>query len=120
MSRLGTAKRVIKENIKDAECGIYYGRNAKNDIMTNICAVDGVYIDICYDCEYFEVFGLTKEEFNDLKDYYLELLIDKCVECPYVLLDYETYYGTAQKQYFVAGCKKNKTPENCKNKEDKI
>ena len=114
MSRLETAKKVIKENIKDAEFGIYHNRNIKNDEMTNICAKDGVYIDICYDCEYFEVFGLTKEEFNELREYYLELLVSKCVECPYVLLDYETYYGTTQKQYFVAGCKKNKSPENCK------
>lgn len=42
--------------------------------MTNIYAEDGVYIDICYDYEYFEVFGLLKEEFNELEYYYLELL----------------------------------------------
>lgn len=113
MSKLEIAKKIIKENIKDAKYGIFFNRNTANDVMINIYAKDGVYIDICYDYNYFEVFGLTEEEFNELEDYYLELLVSKCEECPYVLLDYETYYGTTQKQYFVAGCKKNKSPENC-------
>ena len=114
MSRLETAKKVIKENIKDAELGIYSIRNTRKDTMMNIYAKDGIYIDICYDYEYFEVFGLTREEFKELRNYYIELLFSKCAECPYALLDYETYYGTTQKQYFVAGCKKNKSPEECK------
>ncbi len=115
MSRLETAKKIIKENIRDAKLGIYPDRNTANDTMINIYAENGVYIDICYEYNYFEVFGLTKKEFNELRDYYLELCIDACAECPHVLLDYETYYGTTQKQYFVAGCKKNRSPENCRN-----
>ena len=30
-------------------------------------------IDICYKHSYFEVFGLTDEEFKELKDYYVKL-----------------------------------------------
>lgn len=36
-----------------------------------------------------------------------------CTECEYAEWDYETYYGTTQKQYFVCGCKLNKEPERC-------
>ena len=114
MSRLEKAKKVIKENIKDAEYGIFSSRNIANDEMINIYAEDGVYIDICYDSAYFEVFGLTGKEFDELGGYYYDLLFNKCEGCLYALLDCETYYGTTQKQYFVAGCKKNKSPENCK------
>jgi len=77
MSRLEKAKKVIKENIKDAEFGIFHSRNIANDIMINIYAEDGVYIDICYDYEYFEVFGLTEEEFNKLEWYYSDLLLNR-------------------------------------------
>ena len=38
---------------------------------------------------------------------------EDCTECEYAKWDYETYYGTTQKQYFVCGCKLNKEPEKC-------
>lgn len=40
-----------------------------------------------------------------------------CTECPYAIWDYETYYGTTQKQYFVSGCRKDKSPEECEDED---
>ena len=36
-----------------------------------------------------------------------------CTECPHAIWDYEEYYGTTQKQWFVDGCKIGKDPEEC-------
>lgn len=46
------------------------------DWMTNIYNDNGLAIDICYGYSYFEVFGLSDEEFNDLVKYYNSLTID--------------------------------------------
>lgn len=73
MNKLDTAKKVIKEYIEEAECGIYDTRNIAGDSMTTIFDEDGLQIDICYHWEYFEVFGLNREEFQELKKYYHEL-----------------------------------------------
>ena len=40
-----------------------------------------------------------------------------CTDCPNALWDYETYYGTTQKQWFVCGCKKDREPESCEDEE---
>lgn len=75
MGKLDTAKRVIKENIDDARYGIFNTRNILGDPMDNIYHDDsGLRIDICYEYSYFEVFGLTEEEFTELSYYYEELL----------------------------------------------
>lgn len=73
MSKLEKAKEIIKENISDADCGIFNCRGWIGDIMTNIYNEDGLCIDICYDCAYFEVFGLSIDEFAQLETYYHEL-----------------------------------------------
>lgn len=41
-----------------------------NATMYNIYDEDGLAIDICYSYAYFEVFGLTEEEFEKLENYY--------------------------------------------------
>ena len=71
--RLEIAKKVIKENIKDAKYGIFDSRNVVGDVMTTIYNNNGVMIDICYGWAYFEVFGLTDEEFIELEKYYKKL-----------------------------------------------
>lgn len=38
--------------------------------MVTIFEEDGVTIDICYGYSYFEVFGLTEEEENELSRFY--------------------------------------------------
>ncbi len=72
-NKLEIAKKVIKENYADAECGIFDCQNLVGDSMTTIYDEDGLQIDICYGYCYFEVFGLTDEEFAELEEYYEEL-----------------------------------------------
>lgn len=41
--------------------------------MSTIYDEDGLTIDVCYYYSYFEVFGLTDEEFEELKKFYAYL-----------------------------------------------
>ena len=70
MDKLEKAREIIAENIDDARYGIYNTRNIVGDTMTNLYKEDGLTIDICYGYEYFEVFGLTDDEFEELEKYY--------------------------------------------------
>ena len=70
-------KEVIKNNVKHAMCGIFDCSNTAGDLMKTIYNKDGVSVDICRNCEYFEVFGLTDEEFSEVESFY-EDLISKC------------------------------------------
>ena len=70
---LEIAKEIIKENYEKANCGIFNTRNWCGDPMTNIYKDDELWIDICYHYSYFEVFGLTEEEFSELQKYYNSL-----------------------------------------------
>ena len=70
MNKLDTAKKIIKENYKDADCGIFDSHNIVGDWMTNIYNDNGLVIDICYRWSYFEVFGLFDNEFNELEKFY--------------------------------------------------
>ena len=67
------AKRIIEENIEDAKCGLFFSRNIMGDRMTNIYDDENISIDICYGYMYFEVFGLTREEQEELEKYYIKL-----------------------------------------------
>ena len=73
MSNLEKAKAVIKGHISDADCGIFNSRNIAGDWMENIYDDGNLVIDICYGWEYFEVFGLTDDEFKKLENYYNDL-----------------------------------------------
>ncbi len=70
MSNLEKAKEIIKDNIGVVQTGLYCTRNIVGDHMTNIYDNNGLCIDICYDCGYFEVFGLSDTEFSELYKYY--------------------------------------------------
>lgn len=70
MNKLEKAKEIIKDNFKDAECGIFNTRNIIGDRMTLLYDDGKLQIDICYDWQYFEVFGLTDEEFEELAEFY--------------------------------------------------
>ena len=74
MSKLEIAKKIIKENIDKARCGIFDTRNMVGDTMNNIYDSEDLTIDICYGWMYFEVFGLTDNEFSELEKYYRLLL----------------------------------------------
>lgn len=69
-SMLDRAKRIIKEHIESAMCGIFNTRNCAGDDMTTIYDEDGLTVDICYYWEYFEVFGLSRSDFDVLEDFY--------------------------------------------------
>ena len=73
MSKLEIAKKIIEENYKYADAGIFDCRNWCGDDMTTLYSQDGLIIDICYKHEYFEVFGLSKEEFEKLELFYEKL-----------------------------------------------
>ena len=71
MANLEKAKEIIKEHY--VPCGIFNSCNVTGDPMSTIYKGDGLQIDICYYYEYFEVFGLTDEEFETLEKYYDKL-----------------------------------------------
>ncbi len=73
MSRLETAKKIIEEHMDTVMWGIFDTHNIVGDFMRTIFNEDGLTIDICDDCDYFEVFGLTGEEFLELKKFYESL-----------------------------------------------
>ena len=70
MTNLEIAKEIITKYGKKAQCGIFDCRNTAGDIMFTIYSKNGLIIDICYDWEYFEVFGLSEEDFSQLEKYY--------------------------------------------------
>lgn len=70
ISRIDKVKDVIRNKYSEAECGLFFSRNLVGDDMSTIWEEDGVTIDICYEYEYFEVFGLTEEEENELLVFY--------------------------------------------------
>ena len=72
-NKLEKAKEIIKKNFRYGDCGLFKSRNLLGDPMHNIYNADGLKIDICFCYSYFEVFGLTDEEFKELKDYYNKL-----------------------------------------------
>ena len=72
-NKLEKAKEIIKKNFRYGDCGLFKSRNVLGDPMHNIYNADGIKIDICFNYGYFEVFGLTNEEFKELEDYYVKL-----------------------------------------------
>jgi uncharacterized sporulation protein YeaH/YhbH (DUF444 family) len=73
MSRLEKAKEIVKEYYTDARYGIFDNRNIAGDEMETIYEGEGLIIDICYYYEYFEVFGLSDSDFEELEEYYYSL-----------------------------------------------
>lgn len=74
MTKLEKAKQIIKENLEEADCGIFDSRNLVGDHMVNIYSSEELVIDICYGWGYFEVFGLSPLEFGNLESYYNQLV----------------------------------------------
>lgn len=72
-NKLDIAKEIIKEHYKEADCGLYDTHNIVGDWMTTIYKDDSLTIDICYNYSYFEVFGLSNEDFEELLTFYNSL-----------------------------------------------
>lgn len=68
--KLEIAKKCIAEHWQSARCGIFCTRNLVGDEMSVLYDKDGLRIEICYGWAYFEVFGLTPQEFAELEIYY--------------------------------------------------
>lgn len=77
MTKLGRAKQIIKPLYDIYDCGIYNTRNIAGDSMSTIYDEDGLLIEGCYQWSYFEVFGLTEDEFIELEKYYNSLENEK-------------------------------------------
>lgn len=73
VSRIDKVKNVIRSSYTDAMCGLFFSTNWIGDPMSTLWEEDGMTIDICYNYEYFEVFGLTEEEENELFAFYNSL-----------------------------------------------
>lgn len=71
-------KRIIEEHLKYAEHGIYFTRNIVGDEMFEIWrnSTNTVHIDICYHYGYYEVFGLTEKEKEEIEEFYYQLRND--------------------------------------------
>ena len=70
-------RKVIKEYINKALCGLFFCRNTINDATTNIYDKNGIQIDICYKWAYFEVFGLDLLQQLVLKKFYNNLALER-------------------------------------------
>ena len=77
MNKLDKAKEIIEKNYKLARAGIFNAPNLVGDETAILYKYDGLTILICRYYEYFEVFGLTDDEFAELKDYYNQLVWEK-------------------------------------------
>ena len=73
MNKLEKAKEIITKNYSEGNLGIFNSRNTVGDWMSSIYNDNGLAIDICYTWNYFEVFGLSDEEFAELVNYYDKL-----------------------------------------------
>ena len=73
MNKLDVAKKIIEQNYEYADCGIFNTPNIMGDPMTTIYRGNELIIDICFYYSYFEVFGLSKDEFNELEKFYYTL-----------------------------------------------
>lgn len=69
-NKVELVKQIIKDNIEQANCGIFDSRNIVGDPMTTIYRDAEVQVDICFNYAYFEIFGLTAEEFDEVEMYY--------------------------------------------------
>lgn len=67
-------KQVIEQGFHDAEYGIFFTRNIFNDPMETVYEDDKIQIDICYVYGYFEIFGLTNDEQEEIESYYYKRL----------------------------------------------
>lgn len=71
-------KTLIDQYYNQASSGFFDCRNVLGDNMFNLFQGKYFQLDICYDYEYFEVFGTTKCEFNDLQEVYEKLSNEPC------------------------------------------
>lgn len=70
---LNKVKELIKEFYDEGQLGLYNCRNIAGDPMMNLFTGYNFTLDICLSYSYFEVFGTTQKEFNELMKFYDKL-----------------------------------------------
>lgn len=73
-TKLEIAKQIIKKHYHKAMYGLFNSHGWTGDVMYTIYYNEELMINICYDYEYFEVFGLSHIEFANLERFYEELV----------------------------------------------
>lgn len=73
MGKLEKSKSIIKEYYDGFDCGIFNSRSISGDPIIPIYQDGEITIYACPYYSYFEVFGLSKEEFAELEKYYESL-----------------------------------------------
>ena len=63
-------KDTIRENIEQANCGLYFTRNPTGAYTETIYIGKIFTVEICRSYGYFEVFGCTRKEEDILTEYY--------------------------------------------------
>lgn len=64
-------KSIIRHDYSEGDCGLFFTPNRVGDPMEKLYeGRNGVTILICRHWSYFEVFGLTADEKEELKKYY--------------------------------------------------
>lgn len=63
-------KELIKGNFDRADCGLFDVHNIVGDEMTMMYKGEYFELLICIRYSYFEVFGMTEEEFANLEKFY--------------------------------------------------
>lgn len=74
--KLQTAIEIIANNIEDGDCGLFNTHSTvEDDELFTLYDSDelNLTIDICRDWGYFEVYGLSPEEFLQLQRFYRKL-----------------------------------------------
>ena len=70
MKKLDKAKEIIMKEICNVDCGIFNTRNIVGDRMEEIFNNAGLKTDISRLWKYFEVFGLSDDEFKEIEKCY--------------------------------------------------
>ena len=63
-------KKVLKENIEEARCGLFFSKNDVGDPMTNLYIGKNFTVEVCWKWYYYEVFGCDIKEERELINYY--------------------------------------------------
>ena len=72
--RIDLIKTVIRDYFDRARHGLFFSQNVVDaDYMKNVYRDNGVIVDVCYQHGYFEVFGLSADEQDELYAYYKSL-----------------------------------------------
>ena len=76
VTKLEIAKKIIRDNVEYARSGLFDCLSIYPDEKMKLFDKDGLTVLICHSWRYFEVFGLTNEEFENLHEYYAGLVLE--------------------------------------------